>query len=249
MDCKVNDMPPYRRLAGIPKGFNPYHGWQPIEFADPKMADVISTAPVGQALGSLEKDFENSTGKEAVFPYHPQTKKKIMDALHPKFDVALFISRGQILGIFDAVRNLVLNWSLELEKAGVLGEGMSFTAQEKREAVAVTNQYIIQNAGIVGNVSDEAKVTNVQIALSVLDHEAVQSFAAQALTALGQLPHETQAELEPMLKNIQSEIGAAKPKESTLRGLLSSVRTVAEGASGNLVAAGIIRAVSQLLGS
>jgi allophanate hydrolase subunit 1 len=75
---------------------------------------------------------------------------------------AVRLAAGQINGIFDAVRNLTLDWSLQLEQAGVLGENMLFTLTEKQEAQSVTQQFFIQNAGVVGNVSDSATVTNHQ---------------------------------------------------------------------------------------
>lgn len=43
-------------------------------------------------------------------------------------------SMNRILG---AVRNQVLNWALQLEKEGILGEGMSFTSQERQQAQQV----------------------------------------------------------------------------------------------------------------
>src|SRR5947209_10754303 len=41
MDLKVEDLPPYRRPMGIPEGYNPVHGWQPIQFQSRKPADIV----------------------------------------------------------------------------------------------------------------------------------------------------------------------------------------------------------------
>src|SRR5215467_12276766 len=50
-DLKLEDLPPYRRLRGIPQGYNPVHGWQPIQFQSAKTADILSEAFIGIALG------------------------------------------------------------------------------------------------------------------------------------------------------------------------------------------------------
>jgi hypothetical protein len=54
MDLKVKDLPPYRRPISIPEGYNPVHGWQPIQFQSRKTADICSQANIGIALGAIE---------------------------------------------------------------------------------------------------------------------------------------------------------------------------------------------------
>lgn len=59
--------------------------------------------------------------------------------------------------IFNAVRNIVLQWALTLEKQGITGKNMSFTPEEKQ--IAQTSQAIhIEN--FFGNLGD---ITNSQI--------------------------------------------------------------------------------------
>ena len=51
-------------------------------------------------------------------------------------DVALFLSQSDAVAIVDHVRNLVLDWALGLEKAGITGEGLAFTPKERQQAAA-----------------------------------------------------------------------------------------------------------------
>jgi len=44
------------------------------------------------------------------------------------------VQRSQLRGILDAVRTSVLNWSLKLEADGIVGDGMSFSPDEKKIA-------------------------------------------------------------------------------------------------------------------
>ena len=54
-----------------------------------------------------------------------------------KLDVqpTLHISQPSVHSILDAIKDTILRWSLELEQNGILGEGMTFSEQEKKSAV------------------------------------------------------------------------------------------------------------------
>src|SRR5260370_33745969 len=53
MDLKVEDLPPYRRVMGIPQGYNPVHGCRPIQFPDTKTAEVYSQSNIRLTLGAI----------------------------------------------------------------------------------------------------------------------------------------------------------------------------------------------------
>jgi hypothetical protein len=163
------------------------------------------------------------------------------------FQFAIRLSKVHIIGIFDAVRNLTLDWSLQLEQAGVLGENMSFTLTEKRGAHSVSQQFFIQNAGVIGNVSDNATVTNHQQVTGSLSVSGIRELVQQARSALGALPPETSSRVAPLLAEIDEEAAKSAPSHGKLRTALASVRTICEGAAGNLIASGIAATVTHLL--
>jgi hypothetical protein len=54
----------------------------------------------------------------------------------------------------DGVRNTILDWTLKLEADGVLGEGMTFSNDEKKAVMKSETNYHIGNfSGVLGNVS------------------------------------------------------------------------------------------------
>ena len=248
MDLKADQMPAYRIVQGTPKGFNRYHGWRPIEFENPEHARVYSRAPLGLGMGAMERDLQKGIRGTPTFPYDPATKKTLMDAMNVRLEVALFLDEGQLWGVVEAVRNLVLNWSLALEQAGVLGEEMTFTDEEKKEAAMVTQQFIIQNVGVLGSVGGRANVVNDQVAGTVLDVGGVAEFAKQALTALPQVPADVRVKLAPILEEIASEAAKKAPDSGKLRGFLRSAQAITEGTMGNLAASGIVQMIAKLLG-
>jgi AbiTii len=251
MDLKSSDqLPAYRMLQGQPKAYNPYHGWQTIHFPSDEHARVFTKAPMGESIGSLEQSLQSRpVGKrgQIMFPYSQERKEVLRKAIRATTDTGIFLTEGQVWGIVEAVRNLVLNWSLELEKAGVLGEEMLFTEQEKEDAGTVTQQFIIQNVGVLGNVSGSATVSNQQS--TGLDATAMQDFVTQALAVTSQLPTGMQQEFRQLISQLQSELRKEKPDPIHLREYLSSARTVVEGALGNIAASGVVTMIGRLLGA
>jgi hypothetical protein len=148
-------LPQYRTVHGQIKAWNPYHGWIPIMVQDAKTADRLTIRSVHQPIGELEV-LANSEGKGALQMTLPtQVQNWVMEGLDIPLQPILHISKTQIHRIVDAVRNAILEWSLKLEEQGILGEGLTFTSEEKEKAVSVV--YNIQSVtGVVGgNVSAE----------------------------------------------------------------------------------------------
>lgn len=248
MDIPIAELPKYRRLTGQPKGFNPYHGWQTIQYEDADTARFYAQAPIGQALGSIEEGLRTKKDRKGLFtfPYPPEIKAQIFKSLNHLNDVANFIDHHQLWGIVDAVRNLILNWTLELEKAGVVGENMTFTADEKREASPVSQNFFAQNVSVFGNASGNAQVSIQQTGTVTLDIERVRSFLGQVRTALPILPDSIRGKVEAVLAETEATALAKTPDQAGLRKLLTSLRTICEGATGNLVAEGIVRLIDTL---
>lgn len=242
-------VPDYRKVYGSPQAFNPYHGWQPILFENAQHREVFSFAPIGQAIGSLEKTVSNTESSGRLqFDYPPEMKQRIVNALHTNTDVRLILSLGSAHGILDAVRNSLLEWALKLEKAGITGHELSFSQQEKKEAQPVTQQFFAQNIGIVGNTYDQSNVVNNQDASIEFDIIEVSKIIGQIENTLSLLPQEKQNELKTHISEIHTEIKKPQTKQDKGRisSALKSISRVCEGITGNVVAQGIIAMIGKL---
>lgn len=246
VDVAVEDLPPYRNLNGEPKAFNPYHGWQPMIIDDAKLQKIISAAPISQALGTLEKMAHSKESGQFWFPYPAPAKSALMNAMHPPTDIHLELGSGAVFGILEAVRNLILSWALELEKAGILGDGLAFTVEEKVSAAPVSNQFFSQSIGVAQSVTGNAQVTNIHIAS--IDIEQVRDFLTQLQGSVTLLPEDTRRQLTPILTDVDAELATDQPDETKLRSLLKSVRSICEGAGGNIIAQGVVRTLETLNG-
>jgi hypothetical protein len=81
------------------------------------------------------------------------------------------IGGSGIAGILDAVRNRILDWALALEAQGVLGEGMTFSIQEKQAAASV----IFNISGPVGSLVGQSGQVAIDHLESKDDHSTVSS--------------------------------------------------------------------------
>ncbi len=139
-----SEVPPYRILHGEMKMFNPYNGvW--MQFVG--LAPIKSTCsqPVAEVQDLAE-------GKGMIYqPVPPESYEEMRDIITPP---KLILQKTSLLGILDAVRNTILEWTLELEADGVLGEDMKFSANEKSVVMKnETNYHIGTFSGVIGNVS------------------------------------------------------------------------------------------------
>ena len=189
VDLPAEEIPRYRQLVGELKAYNPYHGWQAVLCENSEFGRWASLAVINNPIGAIEEEFRGRSGGSFTFQMHPEMKAQIIRALEPKTDVQLELGFGQLFSIVDAVRNLVLNWSLELEKAGILGEDMKFSKGEKKEAAPITQQYFAQNIVHIGDVSGSAQVSADQSATATvsLDLTAVADFAHSVIQGLGRI--------------------------------------------------------------
>lgn len=130
----TEEVPPYRIVRGQCKAFDPYRGWSVLG-GSAEIVEALSKRAIGQAISSLE-DVISGDNTELTITLSPAIVEGIRKANPGCHDVALHVSKGSILAIIDHVRNLVLDWALDLERAGILGDGLNFTATEQQLAVA-----------------------------------------------------------------------------------------------------------------
>lgn len=80
-------------------------------------------------------------------------------------EIRWFFSIGFVHGLINSVRQRILDWALDLEQKGILGEGLRFSQKEK-EAAPMTVHNItnihgnINNAGVIGSGNGDITQNN-----------------------------------------------------------------------------------------
>lgn len=242
-DCKFEELPVYRKVHGTLKFFNPYHGLVPAHIKDKDTEEIITRAPISGGVKSIQ---ELIKGKgELRYSMSVAHRNIILELFKTEFEPVLTLSKSQLTTIIERVTSLVLNWSLELEKAGVVGEGLQFTSAEKNKAGPITQNFFVDSIGFVGSSHHgDTKVSIKQRKIETgIDPELLAKFLDQAKSAATLLPSNLQSSVVREL----DEISKATSDSAKSQGL-ERIKSIVENASGNLAAEGIIRLIASILG-
>jgi hypothetical protein len=242
-------IPNYREITGAVKVYNPYHGWQPLNFKNAELGESLSKRKISQAVGELVFIVNEDRSGGLHVPFNQHMKNKLMSSMEVPLEPTLLVDDSQIHKILDAVRNVILNWSLELESKGVIGDDMSFSKDEKHAASQVTYQ-ITNNIGSMQNsmlqqhsagAAQTQNITQSKIDLSELIRNI------KASTPNLSLEQEIDAELKAEISTLEHQIASPKPKQVIINESLKSIRSILEGVVGSVIATGLLAQIASLI--
>lgn len=118
--------------------------------------------------------------------------------------------------------------------------------KEERQTVVqhIHNEFHGANARVNINSTDNS--INVAAAIS---RDDIVAFIDQLRSAMPDLPAARQDEIKSLLEVLDEEIAKPEPSQSRVREALQTIRSIAEGITGSLIATGIVATVARILGS
>jgi hypothetical protein len=244
-----DDLPDYRQSRGTVKAWNPYHGWQPVG-GDATFLEAASGVQISESIASIEAALNAKSGGGSLhMPYGPNQLEALSNLTGRTIARAgIDFSSGALAHVMDAVRNLVLDWAIELEKSGVVGEGISFSPDEKK--IAATNPVAIHVGTItnftgnlgVGNTSGD--ITNAPINAQEVKNLVTQIKShAKELIKEGVEPQALEAALNLIDKQLSTK------KHTLIREALAELEKIVAKASGGLIAHGVLALLHQIIGT
>jgi hypothetical protein len=146
-------VPAYREITGgTLQVHNPYRGWELAGQLGPNDLKFRSIQPVSEIEDLAKAEFVTTTPPKK-FPL--RTMGGGPDGLSMQFHQRIVHSPMEMRGILEAIKEQVLNWAIELEQRGILGEDMSFDNEEKQKAHNQT--FNIQHfTGVLGDVKNSS---------------------------------------------------------------------------------------------
>lgn len=233
MNGYASDVPPYRVIPGRVSVRNPFHGWQPVVFSNAEMAETCSKRALGDAVPKLET-YERGAPMGVSLP--EDIKQDLMKWMSPvPLEPVFLIDYSAIAGVLDAVRNRILEWSLQLERDGIMGEDDTFSPEEKSKAV-----HNVQN--FYGNVTGSQVLQGETV--SQIHFESLQDVVDQVRSQLpNDLDGDSREEIEAELQTIEAQLKSPKPKSQIIRQSLLTVRNLLTGAGGGVLAQLVAKAI------
>lgn len=125
------EIPEYRRVRGQVKGLNNGGRWIPVILssvaAEERFTTVRLPSSISQLLDLYKRDQEATVG--LAFPV--EENQLLIKSCGHNTQYVLEVGKDQIYAIIDAVRNIILEWAIDLEQKGIIGENLSFTDKER----------------------------------------------------------------------------------------------------------------------
>jgi AbiTii len=240
-DNMADDLPQYRVLTGRVMALNPVRGWQAVIFEHSEKENGFSQRPVVDGVAMIEALIEN-TQNDLIAAYPAEVESLLRKSMNTKLPVACHIGRASMAGILDKIRSRVLRWSLELDKAGIRGQGISFTREEKARAHDIVIHGGSVSFGVIGDVGSYADIaTGPHARAGSLDLDDVRKLVAEiekhvpALKLLSGDEHE----LRRTLTELKTEGEREKAEPAKVRRLLGRVIGFVGGVGETVITTGI----------
>lgn len=160
------NLPDYRVIGGVPMCHHVMHGWRMMALGP---SDSVNAAfQINLFSGPIsEIESRADTKGQLIMSYPDFLERPVVQSMHGVDKVGLSVDGGKFRAALDAVRNRCLEWALKMEEAGITGEGLSFTHQEKAAAQQVTYNINGNNSRL--NIGSTDNSSNQVVTASVFD--------------------------------------------------------------------------------
>lgn len=243
-------VPEYRDVVGDLKVRNPIHGFQPLNVGHAGFKKTLTQRKLQNPLPSLVDFLGNEKGsRQIMMGFIPEQAELIMSGMsYPRMEPWLAVELSSIQRIVTSVRTKILDFALGLEQQGILGDGMTFSKDEKERASNIT--YNINIEQMTGSQIQQGTTSSTQNYTQTTDLQGISAFVEKLLPAIDAMTgSEEREQIRSDLETIRSQIKAPTPKLGMIRECLKSVKTILEGAAGNIVAAPYLQLLTPLLAS
>ena len=240
ISCELNgyragdSIPDYRKVRGVLRAFNPYHGWIPTMIPDTELENSICDRSVPNSISeivTLCSKSENGliaefTGEQLDF------FNKMFDSPLP-MRYALHLSGSAVGDIIERVKNAVLEWTIRLETEGILGEGMQFNSVEKETAKRIpqTINYYYGATNVINAPVDHSAVVAGDDTSIEFTYEKAEDLASEIETSINSesISDEDRETALEMLTEIKEKVTQQK-KPSLIKSMLIGLKDFLIGA-------------------
>lgn len=177
----AGEIPEYRQVNAELKARNPYHGLIPFIIDDRNLMETICLvslqSPIGAMVDLLKHPNERGCYLEIPFTHNQKIMLMRLQGSRAILEPVRTVSQNQVASIIDTVRTAILEWSLRLESDGVIGQGLTFSSEEKRRA---QSSITIENfQGVIGDIFGSNVTLNLQMTVKKNDLASLKAYLAR----------------------------------------------------------------------
>ncbi|MFJ2428487.1 hypothetical protein [Pseudomonas sp. NPDC087804] len=241
-------VPEYREVTGLLMCRGDA-GFVPLRVDDVAFKKTLTMRRIQTALPELFNFLDQSRDlRQIMMGFHPEQAAMLMSGMHPPMEPWLAVEKSSVHRIVASVRTKILDFALDLEQQGVLGDGMTFTKDEKERASSFT--YNINIEKMTDSQIQQGTTNSTQNYHRPVDLSDISAFVEKLMPVINELKSDTdRAQIQSDLEAIRTLIKAPKPKTAMIRECLGSVKTILEGAAGSILASEYLPLIGPLIAS
>ncbi len=223
------DAPEYRKISGQLKALNPYRGWIPVMLADPEVEKIVCHPKLINSVSEILRLCEECESSLIV-----SLSAEVQNMLNEMCDdplqmqMAVHVSKTAAADIIEKVKNTLLEWTLELEAKGILGEDLIFNDKEKEIAKRIPQQ-INNYYGAVNVINGSPKKLQAiagEVVKANFNYDLVKKTVEEIEDEIKdskELSEENRDEALELLSEINKKI-EGKEKDDVIRTALSALK-------------------------
>ena len=256
VETPSDDLPNYRKLRGMPEVRTPYTGWQRIIFKEPKMEMMCSIAYINMSMPEIETFLESPSSQNngLRYFYGPDPAALLRRWLKSEIaNVSITLANAQVAKIANTVRNIILEWTMEMEKQGVLGNDLIFNEEERAKSAAATAQtvnniHIAQVGSFVQNAENSIVQGGVDAVVNMTGvHQLVKQ--VEELLPGADLPQSVKENATNALAELKDAADGKPQDKGRLRRALEHLTQAIAPAGDHLLRIAVDAAVTKLFGT
>lgn len=237
-------IPSYRKVKGTLKAFNPYNGWIPAQCSDDELEKMICEQKLWQPISELQELCQQNAEGTIVLQFPAGQMKAIASMFRTPVPMqfALHISQHLLKSIIELVKNCILEWTIRLESAGILGEGMRFsqeeTAMAKKVPQTINNYY---GTVVNGDIKQSQVVSGDHNNVSC-NYQQAEDLIQQIKEAIQneQISDEDRETADELITDVESKVVKQK-KPAIIKAALNGLKDFLIGAGANVASALIVQ--------
>ena len=247
----ADEIPEYRRVTGVFQFFDRYRGeWFNAEAKDLAGQALLDKAGEIWLHYSISEIEALAAGGELSRVQWDGKPAQAFRAAMGGRPVSLLVLSAQFLRVIERVRDAIADWSLKLERMGIVGEGLSVSQEEKQKA-AETGGTVFQTNFYGGDFS-KAQIqqgTHGSTQKSGIDPQELLSLGKALSSALVELnlSQEDRGALDNARGVMETEAAATKPDKGAIRSALEKLSALAGGVLASYIANKYQIQIDQLL--
>ena len=124
-DSKV---PAYRTVRGELRATHPFHGLIPFIIQDQHLADLLVNVELRETIQTYVDVLERQESSHGILlvPLSQTQLSLLMSGERFPFEPVRVVGGDKLASVIDTVRTTILEWSLNLETEGIVGQGLTF---------------------------------------------------------------------------------------------------------------------------